>query len=1632
MRWRPITAVVVVLGLTVAGFILARSLAQRDASRESERRIAIAGAQIESQLEVATSLTQSLSQFMVTEGAGGVTNNEFATNVQRWLSPAGIPSAAWAEEVQSTDRAAYERRNRFSIVAPDARRRPEPPNSPYLPMSLVSGLPPMNQRGVDLNREPGIAAALHSAIVPGGVGATPVAVRSDGTRGLFLVAPAPNLIDGVLRPGAVVVFLSETTLRAAARNPAGLRFLPADGSLGDRAGGDTVRDEFAVAGQQFSVVMPKESVSGPGATLPWIILASGLLLAALAGALAVIAMRRARTQQDFDRIFNLSPDLVAVADFDGHFTRVNPAAEQVLGYTPEELLARPYLDLVHPDDRERTAAEAAAIGQGKTTLSFENRLFRKDGSVRVFEWTATSVVEDAVIYGVARDVTERRRADTESARLAAEQSALRRVAELVARQAPPEEVFGLVTDELSLLLEVDMVRTVRFDQDGTGTILAARGVADDRLTEGAKFEIPEGSGIGEVLRTGRPARVAEFGEVKGPVGAALRGSSAVAGAGVAGPIVVGGRLWGAMGVGARNAEALPPGSEHRVAQFAELISTAISNVESRAEVEQLAAEQAALRRVAELVAQQAPAEEVFALVTEELNRLLNVATVGTGRFEPDGTVTIMAVRGTAQDAFPPGTSVALEGGSAIEQVFRTGRPAHVENYDKVGGELGSVMRKLGAGWAAAGPIVVDGRLWGAMTVNSGSAGAYPAGAEQRVAQFAELVSTAISNLESRAKVEQLAAEQTALRRVAELVARQAPAEEVFARVTEELSLLLGARLIRTIRSEPDRSTTVVASLGKDVDLLPPGTSVSWPPGSVADQVLRTGRSARLDDYGTLSGPIAAILREEGVRCAAGGPIIVDGQLWGAMVVASDSAESLPPGSEDRVAEFAELMSTAISNIDSRAKVERLAAEQSALRRVAELVARQGPPEQVFGLVTKELGRLLEVNIVRTVRFEPDGTATVAAAHGITDDRLTRGANFPIPEGSVIKMVLRTGRPARVDDFAEVQGPVGAILREQGAGVGVAGPLVVDGRLWGAMAVGAQSAEALPPGSEARVAQFAELVSTAISNVESRGQVERLAAEQSALRRVAMLVARHAPAEEVFSLVTEELSGLLGVDVVRTIRFEPDGSATVVAATGRHEDRMPPGTNMPIAPGGMLDQVFRTGRPARYEDYSNVGGPTAAVLREEGVRSAVGGPILVDGQLWGAMVAAAQTGASLPPGSVERVAQFAELVSTTISNIESRAKVERLAAEQSALRRVATLVAREFSPEDLFATLVEELGVLLEVDGTAILRFEADSSATVVAGWSDGAITLPIGARLSLEGENLAGQVHRTGSAWREEDYSGAPGMIAATVRELGIRSAVSSPIVVEGATWGVIAVLSRQPESLPSDTEARIAEFTRQAGLAVANAKSRSDLAESRARIVRAGDEARRRFERDLHDGAQQRLVSLGLELRAAEATVPPELDDLRPRLSRLGAGLNDVLENLRELSRGLHPVVLSEGGLSAALSSLARRSAVPVELCLELADERFAEPVEVAVYYVTSEALTNTAKHAHASRAEVIARRREGWLELSVRDDGRGGAEAAGGSGLTGLVDRVEAIGGTIHIDSSANRGTAIDVKLPIESGRN
>jgi PAS domain S-box-containing protein len=352
-------------------------------------------------------------------------------------------------------------------------------------------------------------------------------------------------------------------------------------STGDHERPAAVHNTFAEAGQRFDVAMPEESVQGAAAVLPWIILAAGLVLAALAGALGVNAARRARAQDELDRIFTLSPDLITVADFDGYFTRVNPAAEQVLGYTEEELLARPYLELIHPDDRERTAAEAATIGQGETTLSFENRFVRKDGSYRVLEWTTTPVVEDRVMYGMARDVTERRQAEIELARLAGEQAALRRVATLVARGVPAAEVFTAVAEEVERLLDAQATTIARPEPDGTMIVVASSGTASEEMPVGSRVGAESTLVLNKVVRTGRSARVDDYSHASELVGRSaqrlgIRCTVAV-------PIMVEGSLWGSIAAGTVR-EQFPADAEQRMAEFTELAGTAIANAESRSEL----------------------------------------------------------------------------------------------------------------------------------------------------------------------------------------------------------------------------------------------------------------------------------------------------------------------------------------------------------------------------------------------------------------------------------------------------------------------------------------------------------------------------------------------------------------------------------------------------------------------------------------------------------------------------------------------------------------------------------------------------------------------------------------------------------------------------------------------------------------------------------------------------------------------------------------------------------------------------------------------------------------------------------------------------------------------------------------
>jgi PAS domain S-box-containing protein len=528
------------------------------------------------------------------------------------------------------------------------------------------------------------------------------------------------------------------------------------------------------------------------------------------------------------------------------------------------------------------------------------------------------------------------------------------------------------------------------------------------------------------------------------------------------------------------------------------------------------------------------------------------------------------------------------------------------------------------------------------------------------------------------------------------------------------------------------------------------------------------------------------------------------------------------------------------------------------------------------------------------------------------------------------------------------------------------------------------------------------------------------AELNALHRVATLVAEGVQPQDLFAVVAEEVARVVDVPLVSVARYEPDGTATECASFSPEGPVFPIGSRWSLEGTNVLRLVRASSEAAHIDDYSGLEGEIVDAVRRIGIRSTVGIPIVVAGHLWGAMVVSSTE--QLPEGTEARLADFTELLATAIANAESREALQQLADEQAALRRVATLVAQGVRPVEIFWAVSEEVGRLFGSDQAAVGRFDPDGPAIVLVGLGK------TQERWELDDFLASAEVFRTGRSARadERSWASAGGPTAARLRSLGLVSTVASPIIVDGRLWGAI-VVATQDEPLPVDIEERLEKFTELVATAIANADSRAELAASRRRIVAASDEARRRIERDLHDGTQQRLVSLALAVRAAEANTPPDRGDLRAELSPIATGLADAVADLQELSRGIHPAILSQGGLGPALRTLARRSTIPVELDVTT-DARFPEPIEVAAYFVVSEALANATKHAQASRVEVSLATRNGRLLLSIRDDGVGGADPARGSGLVGLADRVEALGGSIHVRSRPGDGTHITAELPLE----
>jgi GAF domain-containing protein len=875
--------------------------------------------------------------------------------------------------------------------------------------------------------------------------------------------------------------------------------------------------------------------------------------------------------------------------------------------------------------------------------------------------------------------------------------------------------------------------------------------------------------------------------------------------------------------------------------------------------------------------------------------------------------------------------------------------------------------------------------------------------------------------------ERLVEEQAALRRVATLVARGVRPEEIFAAVSNEVGRLVGTDSATVIRYDDEgQGISYVGSASKVRGAFPLGVHWQFQEGMASYDVYRTGRSARSGAHlATVDGPIGDVHREMRIVSAVASPIVVDGHLWGAMAV--HSQEPLPPETEERVEKFTELVAAAIANADSRADLTRLAEEQAALRRVATLVARGTQPREVFAAVADEVGRLVGTDSATVMKFVDDdgpGIVFVGVASKMRS-AFPLGAHWKFKDGMASAEVYRTGRSARSDgqDWSKVEGPVGETHDRLGIVSAVASPIVVEGTLWGAMAV--QSQEHLPIDTDMRLEKFTALVATAIANAESRATLTRLADEQAALRRVATLVARGVRADELFAAVSNELGRLFGTDSATVVKYDDEGAGIIfVGVASRVSAAFPLGAHWLFREGMASAEVYRTGRSARTGTHLlTVEGPIGDIQRGLGITSSVASPIVVEGRLWGAMSVQSQT--ALPPDTDERVEKFTELVATAIADAESREARARLAQEQAGLRRVATLVAEGAEPSEVFETVTREVGILCGADLARIERFESDDSVIGVAAWSTGdAPELAVGERFSLEGASIAAMVHEASRPVRVDSVADAEGPIAQEAQALGIRSSVGCPIVVDGRPWGVLAASSRSDTLLPPGTESQIAAFTELVATAIANSETRTALAASRARIVAAADEERRRVVRDLHDGAQQRLVHLIITLKLARRALMNGEGDLSALLAETQEHAERGMAELRELAHGILPAVLTRGGLRAGVEALASRMPVPVTNDVTVG--RLPAAVEATAYFVVAEAFTNVAKHAQARHAHVTARIASDIVQVEIRDDGVGGADR-GGTGLTGLADRLAVLDGELRVESPADGGTLVAAAIPL-----
>ena len=778
-----------------------------------------------------------------------------------------------------------------------------------------------------------------------------------------------------------------------------------------------------------------------------------------------------------------------------------------------------------------------------------------------------------------------------------------------------------------------------------------------------------------------------------------------------------------------NAESpLPPESERRHEKLTEPIAPAISNAELRDDPSRLAEEQAALRRVATLVAQGAPSGEIFSAVAEEVAGLFQT-TGAVLRFEEGGQAAVIV--GIASVDMPLGFRLVFEEGMGPIEVYRTGHSVRIDHADWSSGDNSlSSLAHLGLVSSVVSPIVVEGRTWGVIGVSS-TDDPLPPDTEEQLEKFTELIAGGIANAEAQDALRRVADEQAALRHIATLVAQGASAAELFSAAALEVARVLDVPAVILDRYEGDH-TIVLATDGLDDFQVGSEWPLEGP--SLAARVLRSGRPERIDDYTDLDSTLASAARRSNVAAAAAAPIVVDGKVWGLMWVGTKHAHALPPDTEWRLASFTELIATAISNAQVRDELRSFANEHAALRRVAMLVAEGTESSRVFEAVCEEAARLVGATGVNLGQFTPEGLSVTVAGWSMTGHHVPAGTRLPLSPDNVSGVIHQARATARKDDYSESTGELATLVRDIGIRSSVGAPVVVEGHVWGALIATTNRDEPLPAGSEARLARFTELIATAIANTQSREALAELAEEQAALRRVATLVAQGVRPSEIFSAVSEEVS-LVFQAASAVIRFDEDGPALVFVGVANID--IPLGARWEFEEGMSAAEVYRTGRSVRVEnfDWSSGAGPLAATARRIGLVSTVSSPIVTEGRLWGAM-AVSSSDEPLPADTEKRLEKFTELVATAIANAESREALSQLATEQAALRRVATLAASESSPVEVLKAVAEEAARVLEVDAIGLLRFEPDETATLVAQSETPWDPPPLGTSFTLEGENI--------------------------------------------------------------------------------------------------------------------------------------------------------------------------------------------------------------------------------------------------------------------------------------------------------